>query len=283
MVFLFRSGTVRDKIRLVLRATRQHARNLALYAGLYKLTLYVLRSTRPSQKELAPDTFVAGLLGGYIVFGRGGTRQSNVNQQVTIYVFARVVLALAKLIIRNYLFRDRYRQQRHAQAEFYGMGDSAWTGKRMPPVDAWPLFASLSWAFVMYLFRWYPETLQPSLRSSMKYMSVLITLVPSHILSLFLSFKPLIIKFSSPSHSPFFVCSDTDQLIPPPRLSSGEVVFPRGRGSGTVQTDTPTPISGTVFETSYGTTSDMVGSTECAHPPPQTPALALKRGNRTEP
>lgn len=169
MVFLFRSGTVRDKLRLVLRATRQHARNLALYAGLYKLTLYVLRSTRPSQKELAPDAFVAGLLGGYIVFGRGGTRQSNVNQQITIYVFARVVLALAKLIIRNYLFRDRYRQQRHAQAEFYGMGDSAWTGKRMPPVDAWPLFASLSWAFVMYLFRWYPETLQPSLRSSMKY------------------------------------------------------------------------------------------------------------------
>ena len=37
---------------------------------------------------------------------------------------------------------------------------------------AWPVFASLSWAFVMYVFRWYPDMIQPSLRSSMKYMYV---------------------------------------------------------------------------------------------------------------
>jgi peroxisomal membrane protein 4 len=35
---------------------------------------------------------------------------------------------------------------------------------------AWPLFASLSWAFVMYIFRWYPDTIASSLRSSMTYM-----------------------------------------------------------------------------------------------------------------
>lgn len=34
---------------------------------------------------------------------------------------------------------------------------------------AWPAFASLSWATVMYLFRWYPGDLQSSLRSSMDY------------------------------------------------------------------------------------------------------------------
>lgn len=38
--------------------------------------------------------------------------------------------------------------------------------------NAYPVFASLSWAFVMYLFRWYPETLVSSLRSSMVYMYV---------------------------------------------------------------------------------------------------------------
>ena len=38
--------------------------------------------------------------------------------------------------------------------------------------NAWPVFASLSWAFVMYLFRWYPETVVSSLRHSMKYMYV---------------------------------------------------------------------------------------------------------------
>lgn len=36
--------------------------------------------------------------------------------------------------------------------------------------NAWPVFASLSWAFVMYIFRWYPDTLVSSLRSSMVYM-----------------------------------------------------------------------------------------------------------------
>lgn len=35
---------------------------------------------------------------------------------------------------------------------------------------AWPVFASMTWAFVMYIFRWYPDTLVSSLRSSMVYM-----------------------------------------------------------------------------------------------------------------
>lgn len=38
--------------------------------------------------------------------------------------------------------------------------------------NAWPVFASFTWAFVMYIFRWYPDTLASSLRSSMKYMYV---------------------------------------------------------------------------------------------------------------
>ncbi len=36
--------------------------------------------------------------------------------------------------------------------------------------NGWELFASFSWAFVMYLFRWRPEAIQSSLRSSMTYM-----------------------------------------------------------------------------------------------------------------
>jgi peroxisomal membrane protein 4 len=34
---------------------------------------------------------------------------------------------------------------------------------------AWPAFASLSWASVMLIFRYHPEDLQSSLRSSMTY------------------------------------------------------------------------------------------------------------------
>lgn len=38
--------------------------------------------------------------------------------------------------------------------------------------DAWPVFAALSWGSVMWLFRWYPETVQSGLRSSMDYIYV---------------------------------------------------------------------------------------------------------------
>lgn len=96
------------------------------------------------------------------MFGRGS--QSSVNQQIVIYVFARVVLALAKLTVQQPGDRG------------YGMGrvmvmPEGW--KSGVARNAWPVFAGLSWGAVMWLFRWHPETLQPSLRSSMKYMYVL--------------------------------------------------------------------------------------------------------------
>lgn len=119
--------------------------------------MLLLRRLSPAQKEEAPHTFLAGLLGGYFVFGRGKSGQSSVNQQIVIYVFARVVLGLAKLSV----------QRKRAG----GLGLSPDVKDRLNG-NAWPLFAALSWGMVMWLFRWYPEVLQPSLKSSMKYMYV---------------------------------------------------------------------------------------------------------------
>lgn len=72
MVFMFRSGTLREKLRLVFKATRQHARNLAYFATVYKSSMLILRLLNPARpgKEGPYDTFFAGLLGGYVVFGR---------------------------------------------------------------------------------------------------------------------------------------------------------------------------------------------------------------------
>jgi peroxisomal membrane protein 4 len=145
-----------------------------------------------SGKEGPYDTFFAGLIGGYAVFGRG--RQGSVNKQVqthgpvtaltsfphppplyhrqtndallqiVIFVFARVMLALARLSVSTpspsvpiptlptQLLSPQLREKIRA--------------------NAWPVFASLSWAFVMFIFRWQPDSIQPSLRSSMKYMYV---------------------------------------------------------------------------------------------------------------
>ncbi|KAL8733989.1 MAG: hypothetical protein Q9166_001750 [cf. Caloplaca sp. 2 TL-2023] len=149
MVFLFRSGTLREKLQIILKATFQHARNLATFATVYKAMLLFLRNASPEGKEASPHTFLAGLVGGYMVFGRG--IQSSVNQQIVIYVFARAVLALARLSVQKGGAIPREFRERVTD-------------------NAWPVFAALSWASVMWLYRWHPETIQPSLKSSMKYM-----------------------------------------------------------------------------------------------------------------
>lgn len=166
MVFMFRSGTFREKVGLVLKATRQHASNLARFAVVYKTTMLVLSLLNPKRpgKEGSYDTFFAGALGGYTVFGRGNP--GPVKQQIVIYVFARVMLALAKLSVESpsftsntptpTIFTQRFSPETRAKIQ----------------ENAWPVFASLSWAFVMYVFRWQPESIQNSLKSSMKYMYV---------------------------------------------------------------------------------------------------------------
>lgn len=166
MVFLFRSGTIREKLFLVAKATRQHARNLAVFATIYKSCMLVLKILNPSKpgKEGPYDTFLSGAVGGYYVFGRGRAGASSVNQQIVIYVFARVVLALARLSMES----PRMTSTTPTPTFFTQRWDEQ--TKRRIRENAWPVFASLSWAMVMYVFRWQPESIQPSLRSSMKYM-----------------------------------------------------------------------------------------------------------------
>jgi hypothetical protein len=163
MIFLFRSGTFRHKVSLVLKATRQHARNLGLFALTYKLSMLTLRQLN-SGKEGHYDTFFSGLAGGYFVFGR--SMQSSVNQQIVVYIFARVALALAKLAVKP-------STESTVPGGGGGLGIVSDPQLRETIIkNAWPAFASLSWAAVMYIFRWHPETIQPSLRSSMTYMWV---------------------------------------------------------------------------------------------------------------
>lgn len=177
MIFLFRSGTVQEKIKLIYKATRQHARNLALFALLYKSSMLMLRKAS-GDKQHHSHTFLAGLFGGYWVFGHGKGATSSVNQQIVIYVFARVVLALAKLAVQppgdNALVGSHYGG--HGGAGFLGLN-----AEQTKAVQryAWPVFASVSWASVMWLFEGYPDTLQPSLRSSMTYMYVDISFLSS--------------------------------------------------------------------------------------------------------
>ena len=66
-----------SRIRVIYRATKQHALNLAKFVSLYK-SILLLQKKLNGGKEREIDTFVAGLIGGYFVFGE----RNAVNEQV---------------------------------------------------------------------------------------------------------------------------------------------------------------------------------------------------------
>ncbi|KAI1004764.1 hypothetical protein K3495_g3452 [Podosphaera aphanis] len=158
MTFLFRSGTLQEKLAFILKATRTHAQALAKYATVYKSTMLLLKHLGPNPgKEEVYDTFLAGLLGGYLIFGRQpkSGRISSISKQIVIFVFARVCLSLAQVsvnpstgFIKNHAFSKTISDK------------------------AWPVFASVSWGLIMWLFRWHPATIQSGLKSSMDYIYV---------------------------------------------------------------------------------------------------------------
>jgi hypothetical protein len=168
MIFLFRHGPFRQKCWLILKATRQHARNLALFALIYKSSMLVLARAK-SGKVHRWDPFIAGLLGGYTVFGR--SIHSSVAQQIVIYVFARVCLATAKLAVQPHIAVEESAVYA-AHHSGWGLLDQWPAGREAVRQHGWTAFATLSWAAVMWLFKWHPEVVQPSLRSSMNYMYV---------------------------------------------------------------------------------------------------------------
>lgn len=170
MTLLFRSGPLRARLLTVLRATRTHAINLASFVTIYKLMMYLLARgalpflTGKKGGEHGLHAFIAGLVGGYVVFGRDqGKAAYAVNQQIVLYVFARVALALAKYAVAT--------QPGTAGGVVGNLVPKTIMGRETSAV-AWPVFASVCWGSVMYMFRWHPETVQPSLRSSMTYLYV---------------------------------------------------------------------------------------------------------------
>ncbi|KAI8815067.1 Tim17/Tim22/Tim23/Pmp24 family-domain-containing protein [Cladochytrium replicatum] len=139
MTFMFRQGSLPVKMRAIFKATFTHSRNLAYFVTIYKTVLVVLKRARGG-KEHHADPFLAGLVGGYIVFGE----DTNINNQIVLYVFSRIAVGMAKLAVKQEV---------------------------IPSVPhGYTIFASLTWAIVMWLFKHHRDTLQGSLRSSMVYL-----------------------------------------------------------------------------------------------------------------
>jgi len=141
MTFLFRTGTLSDKLKDIFRATWQHSRNLAIYVSIYKAVCCLLRHARGVESPL--NSLIGGAVGGAIVFGA----HTPINAQINMYVMSRVILGGVKAL------------------SVHGL---------LPAADAIPhvytIYAAVTWALVMYMHQWQTPHLQRSLTVSMDYL-----------------------------------------------------------------------------------------------------------------
>ncbi|KAH6574872.1 hypothetical protein BASA50_003794 [Batrachochytrium salamandrivorans] len=138
MTCIFRRTNIKDMARRIFKMTYQHSRNLAIFVTIYKSLL--LLQLKIKGFEHNSDALIAGFIGGYIVFGEN----NNINNQIVLYCFSRVMVGLAKLAVKRGLIPK--------------------------PKHSFPVFAAGTWALVMWLFRHDRDTLQKSLQSSMQYL-----------------------------------------------------------------------------------------------------------------
>ncbi|XP_041059897.1 peroxisomal membrane protein 4 isoform X1 [Carcharodon carcharias] len=139
MTFLFRSGSLLDKLKAIAQATYTHSRNLAIFVFLYKGLLAAQQWLQGEKAQF--HSFFAACVGAWFVFGDNNPIKSQIN----MYLLSRILFALSRLAVEKGYFPETKR-------------------------DPFPLFAMLVWGVVMWLFEHHPHTLQPSLQSSMTYL-----------------------------------------------------------------------------------------------------------------
>ncbi|KAJ3068432.1 peroxisomal membrane protein 4 [Rhizoclosmatium globosum] len=138
MQVLFGTGTIEQKFKRITEATIQHSRNLAFFVTIYK-TLMVLQR-RIKGREDSADSFIAGLIGGYFIFGD----DNNINQQINMYLLSRITFGIAKMAVKRGIVPE--------------------------PPHSFPIFAATVWGIVMWQFRHERDVLQSSLQSSMQFL-----------------------------------------------------------------------------------------------------------------
>ncbi|XP_037667567.1 peroxisomal membrane protein 4 isoform X2 [Choloepus didactylus] len=139
MTFLFRSGSLREKLRAILQATYTHSRKLACFVFAYKGLCTLQSRMQGETRQL--HSFLAAFIGGWLVFGEN----SNINSQINMYLTSRVLFALCRLgVEKGYIPQPRW--------------------------DPFPVLTAVVWGLVLWLFEYHRLTLQPSLQSSMTYL-----------------------------------------------------------------------------------------------------------------
>ncbi|GAA6000998.1 mitochondrial 37S ribosomal protein mS29 RSM23 [Rhodotorula paludigena] len=166
MTLVFHSGSLRQRLMYVYRATKQHSLNLARFVAIYKTAL-LLQKTLAGGKERKFDTFFAGLVGGWFVFGE----RNAVNEQIVLYVVSRVISSfLPRATAAPAPSAARAATPSTAPDGFPHPPGFPYPKSRPPHPKVFELYAALAWGAVMYLFREKRDRLHGGMVSSMQYL-----------------------------------------------------------------------------------------------------------------
>ncbi|MCP8718648.1 MAG: hypothetical protein M5F18_05050 [Asgard group archaeon] len=171
---LYRSGPILPRLKSVLEATKNHAEVLASFAIIYKACVMMLKQDNfLGEKNMGLIKFLSGCFGSWIVYSQHfNIFHSGITHQITLYCFSRVVLALGKIFLDNYLhcFQPSFRNYQGDTIKFKDLNNQQQKKlKNMFYNKLWKYFAILTWGLVMFIYDYQPQYLQSSLRHSMAY------------------------------------------------------------------------------------------------------------------
>ncbi|GAA5881708.1 hypothetical protein JCM1840_000344 [Sporobolomyces johnsonii] len=165
MTLVFHSGSWQQRLRYVYRATKQHSLNLARFVAIYKTCLLV-QKTLAGGKARSMDTFWAGLVGGWIVFGE----RNAVNEQIVLYVVSRVITSFLPRSGPPPAPPPPGPSSSVAADGFPLPPGHPYPKSRPPNSKVFELYSALAWGLVMYLFRERRDRLHGGMVSSMQYL-----------------------------------------------------------------------------------------------------------------
>lgn len=139
-------------------------------------------ATLPGYPECKYHSFIAGAVGGYYVWGK---EYSSVHYQILLYLASRVLVGCIKVALgqqnqndamqlrsNNSIYEEAPNDSNHSNDRVVSSGSNSLTTfyylKKFVEEKSYSLSSTIVWALVMSLFENSPNSLHPSLRSSME-------------------------------------------------------------------------------------------------------------------
>lgn len=143
---LFPSRDHVSKVRFVLKQMFYHGRNLGLYVLIYKAICNICRNMGVSN---GIDSWIGGFIGGAVAFGDSRGISGSVNNQIVLYLFARGVEGLIRLLQNKFSLPQEY---------------------DIKSPKGFRVFAGFSLALILWLTEYHPEVLSPSFNRTMHFL-----------------------------------------------------------------------------------------------------------------